>query len=136
MKKHLVVLSALVPAFVLCACGNDAPPPKPTAKPSAPTQQKAAPAPQAAPAPAVQPAPPAQQAANANPNDLLAARVKKALEAGSLQAAGVDVTAASGVVSLFGTVPSNDEKTRAARLAAKVEGVKSVDNRLVVIRGS
>jgi len=136
MKKHLVVLSTLVPAFVLGSCGSDAPPPKPAPKASAPMQQKAAPAPQAAPAPAVQPAPPAQQAANANPNDLLAARVKKALEAGSLQAAGVDVTAASGVVSLFGTVPSNDEKTRAARLAAKVEGVKSVDNRLVVIRGS
>jgi osmotically-inducible protein OsmY len=99
-------------------------------------QQKAEPAPQAAPAPAVQPAPSAQQAANANPNDQLAARVKKALEGASVQAAGVDVTASSGVVSLFGTVPSNEEKNRAARIAGKVEGVKSVENKLVVIRGS
>jgi type IV secretory pathway TrbL component len=132
MKKHLALLSALA----LCACGSDAPPAKPAVKASAPMQQKVEPAPQAAPAPAVQPVAPAQHAANANPNNLLAARVRKALDDGALQAAGIDVTAASGVVSLFGTVPSNDEKTRAARLATKVEGVKSVDNRLVVVRGS
>jgi hypothetical protein len=132
MKKHLAALSALL----LCACGDNAPPPKPAPKPSAPVAQKAAPAPAPAPAPAAQPAAPAQQAANANPNVLLAERVKKALETGSVQAAGVDVSAASGVVTLYGTVPSSEEKNRAGRLAAKVEGVKSVDNRLVVIRGS
>ena len=132
MKKSLVAVAVLT----LSACGESAPPPKPAPKPSAPMQQKAEPVPQAAPAPAVQPAPSAQQAANANPNTLLAERVKKALETASLQAAGVDVTAASGVVSLFGTVPSNEEKTRAARIAAKVEGVKSVENKLVVVRGS
>ena len=129
MKKSFAVMAVLA----LSACGESAPPPKPAPKAAPPVQQKAEPAPQAAPA---APAPAVQAPASANPNTQLAERVKKALEGASVQAAGVDVTASSGVVTLFGTVPTNEEKARAARVAAKVEGVKSVDNRIVVVRGS
>ena len=131
MKKSFAVMAVLA----LSACGESAPPPKPAPKAAPPVQQKAEPAPQAAPAAPV-PAPAVQAPASANPNTQLAERVKKALEGASVQAAGVDVTASSGVVTLFGTVPTNEEKARAARVAAKVEGVKSVDNRIVVVRGS
>lgn len=131
------ILAALA-ALALAGCGNEAPPaPKPVAKAApAPVAQKAEPAPQAAPAAA--PAAPraAEAPANANPNALLAEHVKKALEGASLQAAGIDVSAADGVVSLFGTVPSNEEKKRASTIAAKVDGVKSVQNKLAVVSGS
>jgi len=131
MKKPMLYgLPALALALTLAACGDSAPPPKPAAKAAppapAPVAQPAAPKPEAqAPAPVAP-----------DPNKELAARVKRALEDGSIQAAGIDVTAASGTVSLFGTVPNAGEKARAARIAGKVDGVKLVDNRLVVIRGS
>jgi osmotically-inducible protein OsmY len=63
--------------------------------------------------------------------------VKRALdEEAKIQAAGIDVTANDGVVSLWGTTTTDDERTRAGRVAAKVEGVKSVENKLAVVRGS
>jgi len=129
------MIPAAIAALALAGCGSDAPPPKPAPKASAPVEQKAAPAPQAAATPAPQPRT-VEAPANANPNDLLAQRVKQALESASLHAAGVDVTASSGVISLFGTVDSAEEKRRAATIAAKVDGVKSVENKLVVVRGS
>jgi hypothetical protein len=45
---------------------------------------------------------------------------------------GVDVLAQNGVVTLNGTVASNDERTSAAIDAAKVEGVRTVINNLLV----
>jgi osmotically-inducible protein OsmY len=64
-------------------------------------------------------------------------RVRRALEeAGKIDAAAIDVTATDGMVSLFGTAGTKDERARAAQVAAKVEGVKSVDNKLVIVRGS
>lgn len=129
MKKHLVLLAALA----LSACGESAPPPKPAPPKPAPPAQ---PAPKPAPAPAPAPTPSVEKPPQENPNTQLAARVKRALESASVQAAGVDVTAANGVITLFGTVPSSEEKNRAARVAGKVDGVKSVDNRIVVVRGS
>ncbi|HZQ74076.1 MAG TPA: BON domain-containing protein [Burkholderiales bacterium] len=129
MRKHLALLAALA----LCACGESAPPPKPAPpKPAAPAQPAPPPKPAAAPAPT----PAVEKPPTENPNTQLAARVKQALESASVQAAGVDVTAANGTVTLFGTVPSNEEKSRAARIAGKVPGVTSVDNRIVVVRGS
>jgi len=128
-KTTLAALAALA----LVACGNEAPPPKPAVKSPPPAAAKPAPAPEAkAPAPA--PVPVAAPAPD--PNKELAARVRKALEQASLQAGGVDVTASGGVVSLFGTVPTSEEKRRAATIAGKVEGVKSIENKLVVVSGS
>jgi hypothetical protein len=116
-------------AFALAACSEEAPPPAP-----------AAPAAKAEPA-ATPPAPPAPEPKAAAPkpdaNAELAARVKRALEdEAKVQAAAIDVTAADGKVTLWGTAPSDAERARAAQAAGKVEGVKAVENKIAVVRGS
>ena len=130
MKKS-ALLSAIL-GLALSAC-SDEPPPKPAAKiePKPPAAiQPAAPTPGAkAPAAAVAPAP--------EPNKQLAARVKQALgNEAKIHAAGIDVTAAEGKVTLWGTAASAGERDRAAQAAAKVDGVKSVENRIAVVKGS
>lgn len=115
----LVLLSCI--ALALAACG-DAPKPKPV--------------PKAAEIPAAPKPEPAVLAPKADPDKELAGRVKRALEEAKVQAAGIDVTAKGGAVTLWGTAASVEEMRRAAQAAAKVDGVKSVDNRLQVIRGS
>ena len=111
---------AAVLAFSLAAC-NDVPPPAEAA------------APKAASAVAVSLAP----APSPDPNEALVMRVRHALEdAGRIDAAGIDVVVSDGVVSLWGTAGSKAELQRAGEVAQRVDGVKSVDNRLVVVRGS
>src|SRR6266850_2234756 len=79
----------------------------------------------------------AQQAPKLDPNEVLAARVKQALEKRErILAAAIDVTAVDGTVTLWGTAASAAERSRAARLASSVEGVKSVENRIAVVKGS
>jgi len=112
-------------AFALAACDKPQPnvavPPPP-----APVQAPVAAKP-AEPPPAPQPSPSAQ----------LAAKIKSALRsAGNLDAQGVDVTVAEGVVTLHGTVPAADESRNIAAFVARMDGVRSVVNNLVVIRGS
>lgn len=118
MKRTL----AAVLVIGLAACGQEAP--KPAAK--------------ASPTPATQPAPPpaakASEAPKLDPNKELAARVKRAIEEGKLD--GIDVTASEGKVTLWGTTQNAADRNRAATLAAKVDGVKSVDNNLKVVKGS
>jgi len=98
----------------------------PVPPPPAPVQAPVAARP-AEPPPAPQPSPGAQ----------LAAKVKSALRgAGNLDTQGVDVTAADGVVTLHGTVPGAEESRDIAAFVARVDGVRSVVNNLVVIRGS
>jgi len=128
MKKLLCAVVVLG----LVACGEDAaPPPKPATQPA---PQSAAPAP-AAPAPA--PEAKAPEAPKPDPNKELAQRVKQALEGDAkVQAAAIDVTAQGGRVSLWGTTTTADERSRAAQIAAKVDGVASVDNQLKVVKGS
>ncbi len=64
-------------------------------------------------------------------------KVKGALtSAKDMEIAGVEVEAANGVVTLYGTVEVSSEKDRAAFLALGIDGVRSVVNNLVVIRGS
>ena len=79
----------------------------------------------------------ATDAAKALDDASLAARVKSKLiaEAGPAGLA-IDVTTARGVVTLQGTVDAPDVRERAARAASGVDGVRSVENRLVVARGS
>jgi len=122
--KHIVALGL---AAALIAC-SESPAPKPAAKPTPP------PAPVAA-APQPQPAP---EPPKPDPNKELAAKVKEALEApnAKLPSAAIDVTAADGKVSLWGTVDSDQQRRRAAQIAAKVDGVKGVDNQLKVVKGS
>jgi hyperosmotically inducible protein len=125
--KTLLMLTAVL---ALAACGQDVAPPKPAAPaPAATPAQAAAPA---AKAPEVKPEPP-----KPDPNKELAQRVKQALEGeAKIQAAGIDVTAADGKVTLWGTTASAGERNRAGQVAAKVDGVTAVDNQLKVVKGS
>ena len=122
-----LLVSALL--LSLAACSEDAPPAKPAATPAAPAPQAEAPKPAAeAKAP---------EAPKPDPNKELAQRVKQALEGeAKVQAAGIDVTAAEGRVTLWGTTATAGERNRAAQVASKVDGVKSVDNQLKVVKGS
>jgi hypothetical protein len=137
MKRHLVSILA---ALTLAACG-DQPAPKAEMKPVA---QAAAPVatPVATPVPVAAPAPAPvaavkEEAPKPDPNKELAQRVKRALEAeAKIQAAGIDVTASGGTVTLWGTAASSDERTRASRAAYRVPGVTMVDNKLAVVKGS
>jgi osmotically-inducible protein OsmY len=47
---------------------------------------------------------------------------------------GLEVDVKQGVVTLRGTVEEQKQKERAAKLAKKVAGVKSVDNQLTVVQ--
>ena len=125
MKKLIAAVLFLGAA----ACG-DQPAPKPAP----------APAPQAVPQP-ITPAPApeakAPEAPKPDPNKELAARVKRALEGeAKIQAAAIDVTAADGKVTLWGTAATAAERKRAESVASKVDGVRSVDNQIKVVKGS
>lgn len=80
---------------------------------------------------------PEAQEAKPDPDRMLAARVKQILESeAKALAEGIDVTAADGVVTLWGTTPSNVARGRVAKIASGVEGVKAVENRIAVVKGS
>ena len=53
-----------------------------------------------------------------------------------IQAAAIDVTAADGKVTLWGTAATAAERKRAESVASKVDGVRSVDNQIKVVKGS
>ena len=127
MKKTV----ALLIVAAVAACSEEAP--KPAPKPAAPPPQATAPTPPPEPAkPEVKPEPP-----KPDPNKELAARVKRALEGeAKIQAAGIDVTAASGRITLWGTAATDAERNRAGAVARKVEGVSAVDNQIKVVKGS
>jgi len=126
MKPLVMCLLALLVA----ACGNDAPPPQAAVQGTSPPVQPLA---EARP----QPAAAVVQVPRADPNAELAARVKKALEAASMEISqGVDVVVENGVVRLFGTVGSSKARGAAEKIAASTPGVTSVENKLVVVRGS
>ena len=124
MKKLLLMASILA----LAACGDSKPPaPKVEAKPPAEVPAPVAKAPEAK----------APEAPKPDPNKELARRVKQALEGErQVQAAAIDVTAKDGRVSLWGTTATAGERSLAAQIAAKVDGVASVDNQLKVVKGS
>lgn len=122
------ILSAAL-SLALVACGDSAPPPQPAAAPTAPPPQAAAPA---AKAPETQP-----EAPKPDPNKELARRVKQALEADAkVQGGAIDVTAKDGRVSLWGTAANAGERNLAGQIAARVEGVASVDNQIKIVKGS
>ena len=120
-KLAITVIVALV------ACSEPTPPPKPAA-PATPPQAEAPKAPEA---------PKAAEAPKPDPNKELAGRVKRALEGeAKIQGAGIDVTAADGKVTLWGTTATAAERNRAGQVASKVDGVTAVDNQLKVVKGS
>jgi outer membrane biosynthesis protein TonB len=121
------ILLALGLALALIACSEPPPPPKKAAAAPPPPPVAVAPKPEPKPEP---PKP--------DPNKELAAKVKQTLEApeNKLPSGAIDVTAADGRVSLWGAVATASQRTRAAQIASKVEGVKGVDNQLKVVKGS
>ncbi|MGA8643788.1 BON domain-containing protein [Candidatus Binatus sp.] len=62
----------------------------------------------------------------------ITAEVKAALEKDKLPAAEIHVHTRAGVVTLNGRVPSPDMAAQAAQVAQQTNGVKSVNNRLLV----
>ena len=64
----------------------------------------------------------------------LAQRVVRAIDEAKLH--GIDAVAADGVVTLWGTTPSAKDRLRAGEIAAHVDGVKAVENRLEIVTGS
>ena len=117
MKKTFAV--ALI--FGLAACGGE----KPKLAPAADAGE---------PKTAVAVALPAPAPLKPDANKELAQRVSRAIEGAKLH--GVDVVAVDGVVTLWGATPSAKARNRAAEVAAKVQGVRAVDNKLEVVVGS
>lgn len=69
----------------------------------------------------------------AREDNTITARVNSLLvQDRQITAMNIEVTTRNGVVTLTGTVPSRSLSERAARLAASVEGVKTVVNHLRV----
>jgi len=124
--RSLIAAGAL--ALALAACGDQGTPAK-TVEPVK-TAPVAAPQPQpirAAPAPAPKPDPDAE----------LAAKVKSAFGADNdLRMLPIDIRASNGAVTLYGTADNARMKRKAAQVASKVEGVKSVANNLQIVKGS
>jgi hyperosmotically inducible protein len=123
-------MAAALLALALSGCGQE-PPPKPAVKvvpvpmPSAQDTAKA------------EPAKPSAEAARATADKELAGRVKAALGAErTLNAHGIDVVASNGAVTLFGTAETRTKRDMAGKVAAAVEGVKSVENKLAIVAGS
>ncbi len=118
-------------AFALAACDSAEPPKPAAAEPVKPMVQSAAPA--STPAPTFTP----PSAPEPTADERLLARVKNALrDTRNVDAQGVGVTVADGVVSLFGTAPSDAERRGIEKFVAGIDGVKSVVSKLVVVRGS
>jgi len=70
-------------------------------------------------------------------NKMLAGKVKSALRSDpALKLLAIDAGAAEGVVTLYGTADNRKNRDKAAKVAAGVEGVKSVKNELVIVAGS
>jgi len=67
----------------------------------------------------------------------ITAKVKTALERDrSVGGSGIHVDTVAGIVTLKGSVPSPEMAQHAAKLAEQTEGVKSVNNQLMVITSS
>jgi osmotically-inducible protein OsmY len=64
----------------------------------------------------------------------LANRVMRAFDDAKIH--GLEAMSAEGVVTLWGTTVSSKDRIRAGEIAARVEGVKAVENRLEVVSGS
>jgi len=121
----------LAMVLAIAACSDSPPPQKPVVQPVTPAPQAKAPETKA---PEVKPA---VEAPKPDPNKELAMRVKSALDNdGKVPSQGIDVTAKDGRVVLWGTTATPAERSRAAQIASKVDGVTGVDNQLKVVKGS
>jgi|AP12_2_1047962.scaffolds.fasta_scaffold14365_2 hypothetical protein len=126
------VALAGVMAFALAACSKEEPPKAvqpAVAPPAAPPDAKAGEI-------RTEPSEPAPMP-KMDPNAELVGKVKSALRATpGLEALAVDVVAAEGAVTMFGTADTRESIDKAGKVASGVPGVKSVQNKIVVVRGS
>lgn len=130
------ILWAAVLVFGLAACGDKSTP-ETTTKP-VPLAVQPAPAPKMEKDEAKVAAPqPAPAAARESGDTELAEKVRSALGGDSnINVHRIDVTAESGVVTLYGTTDTVEQRAKAAQIAASVSGVKSVHNKLAIVAGS
>ena len=132
IRGAFVVAVAGALAIGLAACGEKEPPkavPPTVVQPAAPPDAKVGEIRPATSEPAPTPA--------IDPNAELARKVKSALHATpGLEALAVDVVASDGSVTLFGTADTRANVDKAGKTASGVPGVSSVQNRIVVVRGS
>ena len=125
MRRTLPIAALTALSFGLAACDDPAPAGMTgSAAPAAPVT----PPPQADVAP--KPAPQARLEADME----LSSKVKATIE--ERARSHIEVAANDGVVTLYGTVDAPADKDRIALAAMGVEGVRSVVNNLVVLRGS
>lgn len=129
-RKAIAVSTALVAAaLMLAGCG----------KTDELDRSAASPRP-AEPGPLVKSEPPPQASVPVPQPDndqALASKVKDRLATVPNAAGqGIQVNAAQGVVRLYGTVDSREDKRRIEQLVAAIEGVQSVDSQLRVVAGS
>jgi hyperosmotically inducible protein len=118
MKSFLIVLCAAALAACDSSTTQKNPAGVPTAGPFSPANAATTPA----------------KAPDADPNTALASRVRQALE--GLHIEGIDVVASDGSITLWGSTASAAERKRAEAVATKIDGVKSIDNKLIVVKGS
>jgi hyperosmotically inducible protein len=138
--RHALIQSiALVLALGVAACGKEEAA-QPAAKPSSAAPASApASAPQTAAPPALAPAAKSAPAVTAapDPDAALAKKVKKVLETTQgVTGQQIDVTVKGGAVTLWGTVADPKEQAMAVEAAKAVPGVKAVENKLAVVKGS
>jgi osmotically-inducible protein OsmY len=119
------IASGAVIAAGLAACGDE-PPAAGVGKEQAISQ-----------APSVAPKAVAPPTPTVDENAALATRVVAALRRDpAVGALGIDVVSADGAVTLFGTAPTAGDREKVAKVAAGVDGVRSVMNNLVIVAGS
>jgi len=132
MSVRLVIwiASGGLVAAGLAACGDEPPVAKAGKSGDQATSQSAVQLPVVAP-------PQAPAAPKVDENATLAARVVAALRRDpAVGKFGIDVVSADGAVTLSGTASTAGDRERAARVAAGVDGVRSVMNNLVIVAGS
>jgi len=132
VRNALSVVLAGALAIGLAACGKEEPrqaAQPAVVQPATPPETKAGEIRTETPEPAPLP--------KSDPNAELAGKVKTALHTTpGLEALAVDIVAAEGTVTLFGTADSRDSIEKAGKVASGVPGVKSVQNKIVVVQGS
>jgi hyperosmotically inducible periplasmic protein len=126
--QALVAVASL--ALALAACGDRS---EPATKSTDVTPPQTAP--QAAPS---QPAPAkTAETPKPDPDAELAAKVKSAFARDrDLKMLPIDVRASNGAVTLYGTADNAKLRDKAVRAASAVEGVKSVNANLQIVKGS
>lgn len=133
MKRHPPIAAAAALVLSLAACNDPSTIDQPKSASSAP-MQATTPAPPAAPPPQAESKRESSPQAQLDADMQLSNKVKDAVEVPARS--HIEVAANDGVVTLYGTVDAPTDKDRIARVAMGVEGVRSVVNNLVVLKGS